>query len=180
MKYKRINRTLVKIIAYAVMAVVLFVMQTSLFSHLKLAGVVPNLLMILTASAGIIGGCTDGSVTGFFCGIMADLVFGHYLGTYGLIYLVCGYAAGIVNRIFYKEDITFPLFTIAILDLVYGLYMYFISLFTSRGSAEIFLFALRRIILPEAAYTIIAAIFLYRFILYINGKIQRIGGEGLV
>ena len=110
--------------------------------------------------------------------MLLDLMFGPYIGMYAFGYLLCGYLTGIGNRIFYKEDITFPVLMIAAADLFYGCYMYIFG-FMIRGRLNV-LFYLRRIILPEAVYTVIIAVFLYRIILIITEHLQKKGSENLI
>lgn len=167
-----------KILTYAALILILFLLQCSFFSHFRLADMVPNLMIILTASVAIINGSLEGCLVGFCSGLLLDLLFGPYIGMYALGYLLCGYLTGITNRIFYKEDITFPILMIAAADLFYGFYMYCFG-FVIRGRVDVW-FYIRRIILPEAAYTVIVAIFLYRFILYITEHTKKKGSENLI
>lgn len=167
-----------KVLVYGGLILLFVLLQCSFFTHLSLADVVPNLLIILTASVAIINGSMEGCLVGFFSGLLLDLMFGPYLGMYALGYLLCGYLTGIGNRIFYKEDITFPVLMIAAADLFYGCYMYVFG-FMIRGRLNI-LFYLRRIILPEAVYTVIIAVFLYRIILIITEHLQKKGSENLI
>ncbi len=170
--------TMKKVIAYAILISVCFVLQSSFFSYLQLADVVPNLLIILTASAALINGSIEGCLVGFFSGLLLDVIIGPYLGLYALGFTLCGYLAGIFNRIFYKEDITFPVLVIAASDLFYGFYLYLTG-FLIRGRLNI-LFYIRRIILPEAVYTVIVGIFLYRIILFIIEHLQNRGSENSI
>lgn len=165
-------------LTYGILIVVFFLLQCSFFSQFSLADVVPNLLIILTASVAIINGSLEGCLVGFFSGLLLDAVFGPYLGMYALGYLICGYLTGIGNRVFYKEDITFPILMIAAADLFYGFYMYVFG-FMIRGRLNI-LFYIRRIILPETVYTVIIAIFLYRLILMISEHQKKKGSENLI
>ena len=55
-------------------------------------------------------------------GVVLDLMFGPYIGMYAFGYMLCGYLTGIGNRLFYKEDLTFPVLMIAAADLFYGFY----------------------------------------------------------
>lgn len=167
-----------KTLTYTGLILVFLLLQCSFFNYFRLADVVPNLLMILTASIAIINGSLEGCLVGFFSGLMLDLLFGPYIGMYALGYLFIGYLIGISNRIFYKEDITFPIIMIAAADLIYGFYMYVFS-FMIRGRLDI-LFYIRRIILPETVYTVIIAIFLYRLILFIAEHLQKKGSENLI
>ena len=164
-----------KIITYLVFILLLFLLQSSFFCYLKLADVVPNLLIIFTVSVALMDGRTEGCIVGFLCGLLMDISYGDLPGLYALGYLLTGYFAGFFNRIYYREDITLPILIIAGGDIFYGLYM-FITGFLSRGRTD-FLFYLRRIILPETAYTLIIAIFLYRLILLIYVRYLNKGSE---
>jgi rod shape-determining protein MreD len=163
---------------YAGLIVAFFLLQCSFFDHFRLAEIVPNLLMILTASIAIINGSLEGCLVGFVSGLILDITFGPYIGMYAFGYMLGGYLVGITNRIFYKEDITFPILMIAAADFFYGFYMYIFG-FLTRGRLG-FLYYLRRIILPEAVYTVIAAIFLYRLILFLIEHIDKKGSENLI
>ena len=106
------------------------------------------------------------------------MTYGPYLGLYALGYLTIGYAAGFATRLFYKEDITYPIIIITLADVMYGFYMYVVC-FLIRGRLDL-LFYIRRIILPEAAYTAIIAIFLYRLNLVLLTKLDSKGSENLI
>ncbi len=167
-----------KILTYAVLITVLFLLQCSFFPHFRLAEVSPNLMLILTASAAIIDGSLEGCLVGFICGLLMDLTYGDTPGLYALGCLIIGYAAGNVSRLIYKEDITLPLIVISASDLFYGLYV-FLAGFLIRGRTS-FIFYFRRIILPEVVYTAIIAIFLYRLILYILLRLKGKGSEKFI
>ena len=65
-----------KILAYGGLILLFLLLQCSFFVHLSLADVVPNLLIILTASIAIINGSLEGCLVGFCCGLLLDLMFG--------------------------------------------------------------------------------------------------------
>lgn len=165
-------------LTYAVTILILFLLQTTIFSYFALADIVPNILIIFTASIALIRGRIEGCTVGFFCGLLMDVVFGETLGLYALCYLIIGYMLGYFNKIYYEEDITLPLVLIALADLMYGLAMYLFG-FMPRERFN-FGFYLKRLILPEIVYTIIIAIFLYRLILYICKKLDKKGSENLI
>ena len=125
-----------KILAYGGLILLFLLLQCSFFVHLSLADVVPNLLIILTASIAIINGSLEGCLVGFCCGLLLDLMFGPYIGMYAFGYMLCGYLTGIGNRLFYKEDLTFPVLMIAAADLFYGFYMYVFG-FMIRGRLNV-------------------------------------------
>lgn len=148
-----------------------FLLESTVFGHFAMAGIVPKLTIILTSSFGFMRGEEDGMVIGFFCGLLCDVFFGDVLGFYALIYTYIGYVNGKFSRIFYPEDIKLPIALIIVSDLSYGVICY-ILLFLLRGRFD-FLYYFRGVILPEALYTIIVTVFLYPVILKINQLLEK-------
>ena len=86
-----------------------FILQCSVFNSISFAGIIPNLMIILTSSFGFMRGEKEGLWIGFFCGLLCDIFFGSFLGFYALILMYIGYLNGKFCRIFYPEDIKLPL-----------------------------------------------------------------------
>ncbi len=147
-----------------------FVLQSTVFPTISFGGIVPNLMIVLTASFGFMRGEKSGLLFGFFCGLLADIFFGSFIGLYALIYMYIGYLNGKFNRIFYPEDIKLPLALILCSDLAYGLLCYLLF-FLMRGKFH-FGYYLLHIILPEAVYTIVVTLLLYPLILWINKRLE--------
>ena len=116
--------------------IVCFLFQTTVFQGLDFGGIVPNLMIILTASFGFMRGDKTGLAIGFFCGLIIDIFFGNVLGLNAMIYMYIGYANGKFNRIFYPEDIKLPIGLILVSDLAYG-FLYYITLFLKIGRAHV-------------------------------------------
>ena len=167
-----------KSIAFVILALICFLLQTSLFSYLRLADITPNLLIILTVTTAISCGKLDGMMIGLLCGLMYDLTFGHLFGMFTLLYILVGYFCGLTAHLYYKDDLTYPLVSVALSDLFYGIYVYVLS-FLTRGRLDIF-FYFRRIILPEMAYTVILTIFVYRILFTATGYFKTKGSENLI
>ena len=147
-----------------------FVLQSTVFKSIAFGGIIPNLMIVLTASFGFMRGEKAGILFGFFCGLLADIFFGSVIGLYAMIYMYIGYANGKFNMIFYPEDIKLPLALIFVSDMAYGLLSYII-LFLMRGRFH-FTYYLIHIILPEMVYTIVVTLIFYPFILLINKKLE--------
>jgi len=151
--------------------VVCFVLQSTVFKSLAFAGIVPNLLIVLTSAYGFMRGENEGLVIGFFCGLLVDIFFGDILGFYALILMYIGYLNGKFNRIFYPEDIKLPLGLIVISDLSYGMICY-ILLFMLKGKFN-FPFYFTKVILPELVYTMLVTCVLYPLMLLVNERLDR-------
>ena len=154
----------------AVLVIFCFIMQSTVFKELEFGGIVPNLMIVLTAAFGFMRGEKTGLIIGFFCGLLVDIFFGGVLGLYAMIYMYIGYLNGKFNRVFYPEDIKLPLILIFCSDLIYGMLCY-ITMFLLRGRFH-FSYYFVNIILPEMIYTILVTLFLYPFILWINRKLE--------
>lgn len=150
--------------------IVCFVLQCSVFDAIAFAGIIPNLMIILTSSFGFMRGEEEGLIIGFFCGLLCDVFFGSFLGFYALVLMYIGYVNGKFSRIFYPEDIKLPLALIIVSDISYGVLCYCL-MFLLRGRFN-FPFYFTRVILPEALYTIVVTMFLYPLILVVNQKLE--------
>ncbi|MBQ9157187.1 MAG: rod shape-determining protein MreD [Eubacterium sp.] len=154
-----------------IIVIIFFILQTSVFGMLKLAGIMPNVLVILVSSIAVMRGQKDGMLVGFFCGLLVDMFYGTYLGVFAFLYMIFGFIDGFFHRIYYSDDNFLPLIMIAANDLVYGLLM-----FVARGLLKNhlhFFYYLRSIILPELVYTIAVGMLLYQILLRANNWMEK-------
>lgn len=154
----------------AVILIVCYLLQCTVFPHLALASIKPNLMIIITASFGFMRGSKDGMLVGFFSGLLMDIQFGNILGFYALIYLLLGFANGLFRQAYYDEDIKLPLVLIAASEFIYGLIVYLL-MFMLRSEFN-FIYYLSHNIIPELIYTIVIALGLYPLILYLNRRLE--------
>lgn len=154
----------------AVFIIICFVLQCSVFSSLAFAGIIPNLLIILTSAFGFMRGEKEGLLIGFFCGLLNDIFFGSFLGFYALVLMYIGYTNGKFSKIFYPEDIKLPIALIIVSDLSYGIICYVLTFMLRSRFAFAYYFS--HIILPEALYTIVVTLLLYPVILKVNVKLE--------
>ena len=160
-----------RIVTIAILIVFCFILQTSVFSSLELAGVTPNLLLILTASFGFMRGKKEGMAVGFFCGLLIDVFVGNYIGLCTLLYLYLGYFNGMFRKIFYGDDLKLPLLLIGATDLLHGLITYlYLFVMHQKGDLGFYFF---NVMLPETIYTVLVAIFLYYLILKVNQWLEK-------
>lgn len=157
------------IIAFLIIAIS-FLLQSTVFQAIAIAGVVPNLLLIVTVSIGYIRGRKKGLACGLVCGLLVDLCFGEVIGLFGLLYMFIGYMNGYAHKIYFRDNYTMPVLLVAVSDLVYG-FFYYVFLFLLRNRLNFF-FYLRRIIIPELIYTVIVSIVLYKLLNIIYSKLE--------
>lgn len=158
-----------KIITFMFIALA-FLLQSTVFSRLTFADVRPNIMIVVTASFGFMRGEKGGMAVGFVSGLLIDLFWGGVLGFYTLIYTVIGYFNGTFHRMFFDDDIKFPLVLVGISDLIYSAIGY-LCLFMLQGKF-IFSYFLGHVMLPELVYTILVTLILYQVILQVNRRLE--------
>ena len=159
-------------ISVAILIIICFLLQSTVFRSLAFAGIVPKLLIILTASFGFMRGENEGLMIGLFSGLLFDKFYGDVLGFFALMMMYIGFLNGKFNRIFYPEDIKLPLALIIISDLSYSMTCY-ILLFLMQGKFN-FPFYFANVIIPEAVYTILVTCILYPLILKLNERLEAL------
>lgn len=160
-----------KILTTILLIFISFILQCTVFRALSIEGIVPNILIIVTACAGFMQGERFGVFTGFFCGLLLDIFFFEILGFYALIYMYIGYMNGLFHNIFYPDDVKLPLIMVTVSDLVYSFVVY-ILMFLLRGRFD-FGYYFMNIILPELLYTILVAVLVYPILLLLTHKFKR-------
>lgn len=164
-------RRLKRILVCMMITVSCFLLETTVFHHLAIASVIPNLLIVVTSSFGFMRGKKEGALVGFFCGLLKDILSGGLVGFYALIYTLIGYCNGFFHRLFYDEDIKLPIALIAASEFVYSMVIY-LFLFMLRSDFK-FDYYFGHIIMPELVYTILITLGLYQIILHINQKLEE-------
>ena len=165
-----------KILLIALVVYFGFLLQISVFSRFKLAGVTPNILICIVSTYGFMKGRKYGIVIGFCTGLILDIFSGALFGMYALIYMYIGLLNGFFKKQFFGDDLKLPLVLIGTSDLIYGVSTY-LSLFAIRSQYD-FSYYLMNIILPEVVYTLLVSIFVYYIILHINNWVEKLEKKG--
>ena len=160
-----------RILTLTILILLCLTLQSTLFSFHDLAGNVPNLLLILTMSFGIMRGRKEGLLTGFFSGLFYDILFGTYLGPYAFLYMMIGYFNGKFHRKYLMEDISLPVLIIAFDQLVFDLMVYIVT-FLMRNRTQLGYFFIHRM-LPHILFDILITVLIYRILLSINRALRR-------
>ena len=142
--------------------IICFLLQTTLLQNLKLANVTPDLLVVIVSASGFMYGRGLGIFSGLLCGILCDLLYSNIIGIYILIYVLIGYTNGILNKIYYKDDMLVPVFSIAASSLASNLLFYTFN-FLLRGSLDVLIY-MTNIILPELVYTVVIGVIIYKIL----------------
>lgn len=160
---KKVTAFLVVIIAY--------LLQTTVFQHLQLANVVPNLLLVVVVSYAYLRGRTSGLLIGFLCGLILDMHGGTVVGLYAFILMSIGFVVGFCQKFYFTDSLLLPAILIVSSDFVYSIY-YYVTEFLMRGRLHLGFYFLH-VILPEMIYTGLIGIVLYRLIVSLEHFLTR-------
>ncbi|MBE5936696.1 MAG: rod shape-determining protein MreD [Lachnospiraceae bacterium] len=155
-----------KSVVACLIIILCYVFQTTIFWHLRLANVVPNLMLIYVVSTGYLNGRREAVLVAMGCGLLSDMIYGSVIGLHSLIYIIIGFIAGYGHNIYLKNNFSLPLLLIGICDIVYG-FLYYVFEFLFRGKLDI-MFYFGKVILPETIYTMLVAIILFKLFSVIN------------
>ena len=148
-----------------------FIMQSTVMPAISLAGVVPDLLLIVIITVAYTRGRIAGMFTGFAAGLLTDVCFHEIVGVCALLYLCIGYVAGYSQKIYDERDYVFPMLMTAVGEFLYS-FAYYVIYFLLRSKTE-FGYYFVHIILPRMVYTILAAVLLYPLFHWIHRLILR-------
>ena len=79
------------------MLILALLVQTTVFSRLRLWGVMPDFMLLVAVAGGITAGPTRGAALGFATGMLIDLFLPTPLGLSALVFTMVGYWVGVAN-----------------------------------------------------------------------------------
>jgi rod shape-determining protein MreD len=104
----------------ALVLVVAVVLQLSFFSYLSFFGSIPDVLPVVVACLGLLGGAVVGAVAGFAGGFLIDSALLQTLGVSSLALLAIGYFAGRYRENYEISSSLVPPLIVGALSLVYA------------------------------------------------------------
>jgi len=87
-----------RVLVTIVVIVTALLLQSTLFWNLKLLGVRPELMFLITIVIAILEGPNEGAITGFAAGLAQDFMLNQPKGITALTLTLVGYAAGLARQ----------------------------------------------------------------------------------
>lgn len=137
-----------------------FLLQSTIFQHLRIANVLPNTALIIIVIISILNGRKKGITAGVLAGLLQDLFFSRAIGVNTLIYVLIGYVIGGLEKKLFKDNYLTPIFLISLSTLFYHV-IYFVIMYFLKSDIG-FMFMLEKIFLVEFIYNCVIGIFIYR------------------
>ena len=144
----------------AILLILAFVLQSTVFSRIPFLRSAPNLVLVLTFIYGYSNSRVVGMITGMLGGLMIDIFFCDVIGYHALVLLIIGFVSGIWNSLFYSDDLYVPLLLLILSDLFYCL-INFLVWYVLKARFD-FGFYLLHTMIPEVLLTFISGVILYK------------------
>lgn len=149
-------------IVLILVAFLIYFLQSNFFIWFNIAGIMPNLFVILVLFIGLFANKIVGGIYGIVIGFFLDLVIGTKIGIYALGLGLIGFLAGVLDKNFSKDSRITIMIMVLGATVVFEVIAYFFNYMLSDINVEIFNFI--RILLIEVIFNLILTIIIYPLI----------------
>jgi rod shape-determining protein MreD len=112
-------------IIYGVLVILLFALQSTIFSKVTIFGTKPQLTLMLTIATSIVFGYKTGTITGAIVGLFQGLLASSHLGLDAILLMFTGLLAGKVSQGWSSNQTSVVLIIMLIFSAFYS-FMYFL------------------------------------------------------
>ena len=151
--------------------VIIYLLQSIFFSEFTIAGIMPNIFIILMLYIGLYMGRTYGIIYGIIFGIFIDLWIGKTLGITSIALALIGVISGMLDKTFSKDSRLIVLLMGVVCTLIYEIVLYLMQYMVFRINIEIVEFL--KILSIEVIYNVIIIIILYPLIKVTGYEIEN-------
>jgi len=103
-----------RVLALIAVIVTAILLQSTVFSQLRLLGVRPELLYLVTILIALQEGPNEGVIVGFTCGLAQDMLLDQPMGITALTLTLLGYAVGMARQYIVSPSPLVPTIVVAI------------------------------------------------------------------
>ena len=146
-------------IAIIISFIFIYLLQANFFTWFKIAGVMPNLLVILMLYIGLFMGRNSAITYGIIFGLLVDIFISRRLGITSIMLAVTGILANLFDKNFSKDSRITVMAMVGISTIIYEVGSYMLSYAFLKINVEILAFA--KILLIEIIYNVILTIIVY-------------------
>jgi len=138
----------------------IFTFQATMGDFIKVLGIKPDLILVLTCMAGLLKGKNGGGFAGIFVGLFQDILYGSFIGLNALAKSVTGYVVGIGAWSLYKGNLIIPFFVVFLGSIFHEIVVFCVLFALSMNPP--FIPSLINTILPFAFYNGLIAVVLFK------------------
>lgn len=152
------KKAIIAIVTFIVF-IIIYLLQANFFSWFTIAGIKPNLFIILVLFIGLFAGKYVGVSAGVIFGLCIDLFISKKIGISAIMLGIVGILGGYLDKNFSKESRMTIMIMVMGTTLVYELGLYLINTIIFSANMELNIFCVKVII--EILYNTILTIILY-------------------
>lgn len=141
---------------------IIYFLQINFFSWFNIAGIKPNLFIILILCIGLFLKRNIAIIFGFVFGIYLDVLTGKQIGISAIMFMVIGFLGGYFDKNFSKDSKITILLMVAGSTFIYETVVYVYTMIRNAVSLEMMGFI--KILLIEILFNILLTIILYPLI----------------
>lgn len=149
----------------------IYFLHSNLFNWFNIAGVQPNLFVILLLFCGLYTGKKSGLICGVMLGILLDLLIGTSVIISPIMLGIIGFASGILEKNFSKESRFNIMVMVAIATLAYEIGENILRIIIININFE--LIPIIKVILVEILYNAMLTIIIYPIIQFFGKKVEN-------
>ncbi|MDD4569368.1 MAG: rod shape-determining protein MreD [Tepidanaerobacteraceae bacterium] len=146
-------------VAYVFVIITLLLLQTTLLNFSQIYGVKPDLPLVFALCMAMIKGEKVGAVTGFFNGLLEDILFGRFLGLNTIVKCITTYVLGYGSRDIYKGPAVLTMALVFLGSILYNILFMLLAFFTNEISHPWYYFL--PITIPSALLNMIISPLIY-------------------
>lgn len=151
--------------------IITYLIQTIFFNEFTIAGIMPNIFIILILYIGLYMGKANGVIYGIIFGIFIDLWIGRKLGITSISLAITGLVSGMLDKTFSKDSRIIIILMGSICTIIYEVTLYFMQYLALDINLEILKFI--KILFVEVIYNMIIIIILYPLIKFTGYEIEN-------
>ncbi len=151
---------------------ILYFLQINFFSWFNIAGVKPNLFVVLVLCLGLFINKNIAIIFGFIIGIYLDILTGRQIGISAVIYALIGFLGGYFDKNFSKESKITILLMVAGSTIIFETIVYIYTI--ARNQIPLQLFGFVKILLIEVVFNVLLTIILYPLIKKLGYSLENI------
>ena len=151
--------------------IIIYILQSNLFSWFRIAGIMPNLFVIFILFISLYANKYMGITYGIICGLLLDLFIGKRIGVTAIMLGVVGIAGMIFDKNFSKENrITIIIMVLAV-TAIFEVGTCILNYIITETFVEFLPFI--EILLIECFYNVLITIILYPLMQILGNKVEK-------
>lgn len=152
-------RKFFSILSLIITFLIIYFLQANFFTWFNIAGVMPNLFVVLVLFIGLFIGKKSGFVFGILFGIYLDLLLGKSVGISGIMLAIIGLSGEYLDKNFSKDSRVTLILMVIGSTIIYELGSYIFQIIKWNAIVEIIPFV--RTLLIEVIFNVILVIIIY-------------------